>query len=114
MRAPDIKRHGLAVIAGWGALNTALMFVLLGYGGSLFPLVLYGASALLVMVLALTFFALARPYKGYRRPPAGDVAALLAISGVFIGLSAIFGTWLIPVAVGPLLVALVHTRHRRS
>ena len=109
MRAP-----AAAVVAGWGALNGALVTVLAVFGAAGTVVAIYGASAGLVEAAAIAFWAGQRRQdrrggqRAGREPPNGDSVLLTALGVLIAGLGWIFAWPLALVALLPFAAALLH------
>lgn len=110
------------VVAGWGAANAVLAAMLAGFGGSAIPMVIYGASVILVGLIAAWVLlagrrARARPAKhGPSQPADTATPALIALGAGIAGASLAFGWWLMLVSAVVFLAAILNAAvaiHRR-
>ncbi|MEV6739689.1 hypothetical protein AB0N14_23230 [Streptomyces sp. NPDC051104] len=103
-----MKRHAAAVmVAGWGLLNGVLLAVLAVYGEASLVYWLWGSAVALLELAALLVLGSSEAgpeqHTRYRLPRGGAAAVLPAAAGITLGvLSAVYGLWLLVVAV-PLL-----------
>lgn len=109
-------RSAPAVVAAWAAMNALMAtmlagFVAAGLGGSMFVAEVYGGSATLVFLLAVTVMLArrrrSRPGRGYRLPGRPAAVALLAVTGALLWLGLPFGLWVMIMAAVPFTAALV-------
>ncbi|MEV8565466.1 hypothetical protein AB0436_07735 [Streptomyces sp. NPDC051322] len=114
-----MKRHpAFLVVAGWGLLNGILLAVLAIYGESSLVYWLWGGVVVLIELAALAVLlsSLTGPeqHRRYRLPAKGEAAALpTALGAAIVGLSFIYGFWLIALA-APLLALALVLRVRRG
>jgi hypothetical protein len=107
-----MKRHlPVAVVAGWGCLNGLLLAVLALYGEDPLTYWLWGAVVLLLELAALAVLVSSRTgpdqHVRYRVPARGAAAVpLVAGTALLVGLSFVYGRWLLSLAVPLLAVAV--------
>jgi hypothetical protein len=108
---------GTSVVLFWGVLNTLLAAVLAGFTASgtvggpgpagALAFIIYAASATLVFLIALVFWAGRRRRRGVRQPPRPAVAVLLATGVAMAWTGLAVGEWAAYLAVPVVLAALV-------
>jgi hypothetical protein len=103
------------VVLIWGVMNALMVallagFVTSGFGGGMFVVAVYCASAGLVFLVALLVWLGQRwqPWlRGLRVPPRPASALLLAAGAALIWLALPFGSWVAMLAVFPLGAAAI-------
>jgi archaellum biogenesis protein FlaJ (TadC family) len=107
-----VKRHLPAVVvAGWGGLNGLLLAVLAIYGEDPMTYWLWGSVVVLLQLAAVLVLVSSRrgpdQHVRYRVPVQGAAAVpLVAVTALLIGLSFVYGFWLLALAVPLLAVAV--------
>jgi hypothetical protein len=107
----------VVVVFGWAAFNGLLTAILVIYSYvDPFPLIVYMSAVLLVggYGTAVLVAARRRASDGWVRIAARSASmAFLAIGITLIGLGFVYGLWLMPVALYPLLLAGILARRER-
>jgi len=104
-----VRRAAAAAVLLWAAFNTALVILLAVMGETLGPILIYCAAVLITALVAAAVRFGRRPV-GQRRwhEPSGAGGVILFACAVLIaGLALPFGWWLLPVAGGLAVLAVL-------
>lgn len=103
------------VPAAWGAINTALVVLLAGFGAKATVIGIYAGAAALAELLALAVWYSRRreSHTGLRHLPNGDSIPVYAATVLIAGLAFAFYWPLAPVALAPLFLAVTHQLSQR-
>lgn len=101
-RAEGRRRAGPLVVLAWGTGNGLLSVMLVGFGESEFPDLLYASASCLVGLFALAVFwsdiRHPSPLQRYHLSSRGAGAISGAIGCGFAGLAFFYGYWFVPLA----------------
>ena len=108
---------GAVVVFGWAAFNALRTAVLVGYSiADPFPLIVYATGVTLVALFGAAVLLAGRraiPAGPYRVATRSTSAAFLAAAAGFFGLGFTYGTWLMVVAIVPLVATIVLASRER-